>query len=257
MRPLPTPPNWADRLPVLARFGFLLFVGGAIFSVAQSATAVHRGDYIAATITGGFAVFSSGLVLAIAVGRLRSNTLRGVSAATGTTFHPDPAATWFLGIALVGAIVSSAFYVIFVPRGHVDIPFTSPGGGGRSLSLMWSLLIIALGGLVALIVRRRTGYLRLAPHGIESADIRHTRNASWDDITDITDEAPKKTSHQPIVFGTRDAKPIVVNNASGYAPNGAALYWMIRHYWKHPENRDELTDGRALERLRNEQFEPE
>ncbi|HJT95768.1 MAG TPA: hypothetical protein VJ777_28145, partial [Mycobacterium sp.] len=109
----------------------------------------------------------------------------------------------------------------------------------------------------ALIVRRRTGYLRLAPHGIESADIRHTRNASWDDITDITDEAPKKTSHQPIVFGTRDAKPIVVNNASGYAPNGAALYWMIRHYWKHPENRDELADGRALERLRNEQFEPE
>ena len=32
---------------------------------------------------------------------------------------------------------------------------------------------------------------------------------------------------------------------------------MIRHYWKHPENRAELTDGRALERLRNEQFDPD
>ena len=42
-----------------------------------------------------------------------------------------------------------------------------------------------------------------------------------------------------------------------YAPNGAALYWMVRHYWKHPEDRAELTDGRALERLRTEQFEAE
>jgi hypothetical protein len=46
-------------------------------------------------------------------------------------------------------------------------------------------------------------------------------------------------------------------NAGGLVPNGAALYWMIRHYWLHPENRIELTDGRALERLRNEDFEPE
>jgi hypothetical protein len=55
----------------------------------------------------------------------------------------------------------------------------------------------------------------------------------------------------------KDKKPIVVKNASGYAPSGAALYWMIRHYCRHPENRAELTDGRALERLRTEQFDPE
>lgn len=32
---------------------------------------------------------------------------------------------------------------------------------------------------------------------------------------------------------------------------------MARHYWRHPEDRNELTDGRALDRLRNDQFEPE
>ena len=32
---------------------------------------------------------------------------------------------------------------------------------------------------------------------------------------------------------------------------------MIQPYWKHPENRAELTDGRALERLRKEQFDPD
>jgi hypothetical protein len=29
---------------------------------------------------------------------------------------------------------------------------------------------------------------------------------------------------------------------------------MVHFYWKHPENRNELTDGRALERLRNLDF---
>jgi hypothetical protein len=29
---------------------------------------------------------------------------------------------------------------------------------------------------------------------------------------------------------------------------------MVRHYWRHPDDRSELTDGRALERLRDEPF---
>jgi len=29
---------------------------------------------------------------------------------------------------------------------------------------------------------------------------------------------------------------------------------MVRFYWKHPESRDELTDGRVIERLRDEDF---
>jgi hypothetical protein len=113
-------------------------------------------------------------------------------------------------------------------------------------------------GLIALIARGGSGYLRVAPHGIENADIVHTRKVSWDDVIEVTDEAPKTPSRDPIVLVTKnDERPIVVGNASGYAPNGAALYWMIQHYWKHLENRAELTDGRALERLRNEQFDPE
>ena len=56
----------------------------------------------------------------------------------------------------------------------------------------------------------------------------------------------------------KDAKPIVFANADRFASSfGAALYWMVRHYWKRPENRAELTDGRALERLHNEQFDSE
>jgi hypothetical protein len=42
--------------------------------------------------------------------------------------------------------------------------------------------------------------------------------------------------------------------AGSYPPEGRALRRIVHCYWKHPENRHELTDGRALERLRNEDF---
>ena len=59
--------------------------------------------------------------------RIGSNTVHGESDSTGTTLRPDPVVVWFIGIALVGAILSAAFFVIFVPRGGVDIPFSAPG----------------------------------------------------------------------------------------------------------------------------------
>jgi len=41
----------------------------------------------------------------------------------------------------------------------------------------------------------------------------------------------------------------VIAGASAYAPDGAALFWLIRYYWRHPEARGELTNGTAIERL--------
>ncbi|MDQ2638886.1 MAG: hypothetical protein M3Y83_18655 [Actinomycetota bacterium] len=228
-----------------------------MYSAAQTATALNRGDFVATTITGGLAVCSLGLVLAIVVGKVRSNTLRGIADATGTTLRPDPVAVWLIGISFVGALVSSASFVTFVSLGEADVPFNSPGREWRALALMSALLVLSAGGLIALIKRRGSGYLVLGPLGFENSDIVHTRKGTWDEVLDVTDQAPQKPSRHPICIVMKDDKPIVVQNASGYAPSGAALYWMVRHYWKHPENRGELTDGRALDRLRNEQFDPE
>jgi hypothetical protein len=119
---------------------------------------------------------------------------------------------------------------------------------------MGSLLITSVIGLAALVKRREPGYLRLGRDGVENADIFQTRTAHWEDIVDITDEGDRQTRN-PIVFGLNDAKPIVVPNAASYAAGSPALHWMVRHYWKHPGDRAELIDGRALERLRSEQFE--
>ncbi|KUH82063.1 hypothetical protein AU186_09900 [Mycobacterium sp. GA-1999] len=121
---------------------------------------------------------------------------------------------------------------------------------------MISLLVLSLTGLAAILRRPGAAYLRIGPDGVENADILRTRNARWADIVDITDMADKRTRN-PIVLVLNDAQSIVVPNADRYEPDFGPLYWMVRHYWKHPEDRDELTDGRALERLRNAQFVPE
>lgn len=34
-----------------------------------------------------------------------------------------------------------------------------------------------------------------------------------------------------------------------YTPGGRAVRKLVRFYWQHPECRDELTDGRAAQRL--------
>ena len=47
----------------------------------------------------------------------------------------------------------------------------------------------------------------------------------------------------------------VINGADTYTPGGAVLYRMVRHYWRHPEQRAELADGRAPARYRRGDFD--
>lgn len=51
------------------------------------------------------------------------------------------------------------------------------------------------------------------------------------------------------MFEHGNGAPSVIAGASAYAPDGAALFWLIRYYWRHPEARGELTNGTAIERL--------
>lgn len=40
-----------------------------------------------------------------------------------------------------------------------------------------------------------------------------------------------------------------MDSPGSYTPKGTALIELVRFYWRHPEQRTELADGRALERL--------
>ena len=255
MKPLSAPPNWNSGLSALAKFGLLIFIGGAVYSVAQTVVSLLRGSISGAVTTAGLAVFFCAAVATVAL----TLTVSGSDADArwddvGTTVRVNPSIAWAWGVALLGGAIGSSCYLVFVSYGETELPFATSGRGGTSKYLMSALLLITVIGLIGLLRTRESGRLRLSIDGVEHADIFRTRSARWDDLIDIADESEKR-ARNPIVFRTNAAKPIVVPNADRFGIGGPALYWMARHYWKHPESRDELHDGRALDRLRNEDFE--
>ena len=251
---LPPPPNWDKRLPALAKFGLLILAGGVVYSLAQTLGALQRGSALAALTAGGMTVAFSGFTATLAITWYSVPTRYATSDNSGTTLRINPYIIWCWALTLIGAATGSACYVAFISRGVAELPLTTPGRETANRYLMITLLILSVSGLVVLLWRRGAAYLRIGPDGVEHADIFRTRIARWADIVDIADKADKRN---PIVFKLKDTKPILVPNADRYEPNFGPVYWMVRHYWKYPENRSELTDGRALERLRTEQFEAE
>jgi hypothetical protein len=104
---------------------------------------------------------------------------------------------------------------------------------------------------MARISRHAAPELRLSADGVDYNDRYAPFTLAWHEISDITGFAPKGKTYRPVVFEVHGGRPpAVINNASAWAPDGAALYWLIRHYWRHSADRSELSNGVAIERLR-------
>jgi hypothetical protein len=252
MTALPQPPHWRDNRTTIL-LGLVLFGVSGVASAILAIARVMSGSYLTACILLGATIFCVGLATASARSVFGTVPLRATYDSTGTTLQPDPVTTTMALVALFALIPSGTLYVIYVPRGSVDLPL---GDGERIFSpiLIGLAVAVAVWGLIALVRRRTTGYVKLTREGFELANLVLTQKGSWDDVVDITDEYADKQGRHPTVFVMKDGKPKVLKNTSGFAPNGAALYWMIRHYWKHPLDRGELIDGSAIARLREEQF---
>jgi hypothetical protein len=249
------PANWTNKVSALVLLGVVMLGGGIVYSLAQTIVSVRHGSVGAALTAGGLAMCFSGFLGALCV-TVRVPAKRHADwNSVGATVRVNPAIVWLYGIALLGGVIGASGYLFFVSRGLADLPFATPGGGRATRHLMISLLVLSVWGLVALLRTREPGYLRIGVDGIEHGNMLRTRSARWEDLVDVTDKADKR-ARNPIVFAVKGAKPIVVPNGDRYGDSGAALYWMARHYWQYPENRGELADGRALDRLRREQFDP-
>ncbi|CRZ16418.1 hypothetical protein [Mycolicibacterium neworleansense] len=249
------PENWKNRAAVLA-LAFVLFGGMVVACLVMAANALQRDDDVYAVISGGLAVTIASVLVSTALGAFGSSTLRGVSSEAGTTLRPSPTTRWCMAVAAMSLTLTAVLYLM-AARWRNDLPFMNPGSPGDATTMMWILLIITVIGSGWYLVKGKTPVVRLGPDGVTYVEGSRVHNESWDDIVDITDISPNRHSRQPICLTREDDRPVVIENAGLYAPVGAALYWMMRHYWRHPENRVELTDGRALERLGIADFVPE
>lgn len=255
MTELRQPDNWKNRTVVLT-LGLLMFGVMGLCCIILLLGSLQEGDAVSAVIAAGFAVTVWSVLFGCTFGVVGSKRLRGVSTEAGTTLRSAPAAMRSFGIAGLSLTLTAVFYLVCA-QDRDDLLFMDPENPRDAIWTMAILLFITVIGLGWYLVKGRTPLVRLGPHSVTYVDGTSSRTESWDGITDVDDTSPNRNSRHPIYLACKNDRAIVIENASFYAPSGAALYWMVRHYWLHPENRMELTDGRALERLRTEDFFPE
>ncbi|MCV7206118.1 hypothetical protein H7J71_29360 [Mycolicibacterium peregrinum] len=97
---------------------------------------------------------------------------------------------------------------------------------------------------------RGLSYLMLTPDGFEFAGIAASKSGKWDDVVSVADKLPNEERFwNPMVITMKGGKVLAMEAPATYTPKGTALIDMVRFYWQHPEHRDEITDGRALQHL--------
>jgi hypothetical protein len=117
--------------------------------------------------------------------------------------------------------------------------------------------------LAVIAKNRGVGYLRLTPDGFVLAEAFWTSTGRWSDVIAVTNAAPVRPygmgpfktelresyAQCSITVELANGRTAALSNAENYATDGNALRELVRFYWQHPEQRIELSDGRALERL--------
>jgi len=224
--------------------------------VGYGVWALVRGYYLTAATVVGFAAWPLimvGSLLLVLAGR---TSMRATSAAAGTTLRPGRELVAAMGVGLASFIPAGISYLVFVPRGQVLVPLTQ-GWRFLSLAAMGLAVVLAVSTVISFWRRRDVGAgsVTLTSTGVDVATAVQTESAVWDDVVDIKDGTEGKKTRTAIVLCRADGSELVLDGADFYVPKGVGLYWMVYHYWRHPEDRAELADGRALDRLRDERFD--
>jgi hypothetical protein len=251
---LPEPSGWQNghRKLVWPLVGLAIATAWSIFRGAQAAL---HGHYLTTAVL--VCLIAPFWIMFAAHGWVSwgRTTLRVSVDSTGMTLRPDRRLGIFVAVAGAFFIPGAALIVVFVPRGAIDIPM-SRGMQIFSPILMACALFTAIAGTITVMKRGGLGYLRVSPSGLENTSPRFAAFVAWDDVVRIEDSAEKRT-RKAIVLCRKDGGEEIVEGLHWYVPGGAALYWMIQHYWSHPDDRGELVDGRGLERLSEGRFDVE
>lgn len=253
---LPEPPGWRGGRTFLALAISAVF-GAAVFYAYWAVVGAIRGNYLTFFVAICYVVvlvlgFGTPMTL-VALGRTAART---TSDATGFTVLPDRRFSIFILIGVVAMIPSGIVLAVFAPFGLIEF------ANSHVVKAGWTFAagLVALTGISGLITTWRRGgigHLKLAPTTVEVADILATRVFAWDDVVDVADHAESRKVRRAVVIRRKDGREEILSVADIYLPGGVALYWLVRHYWRHPEDRIELVDSRVAERLRDGRFDLE
>ncbi len=250
---LPEPAGWRGgrtflKVAIVATAG--VAAGYAYLGVA----AATRGNFLTTAVTIGWAAFLLTFVVAMLLVAGGRTAARTTSDATGFTIWPDKRFSIVMLVGVVAAIPSCMLFSVCAPFGVIEFANT------RISQSVWPVAtgFVAFVGITGLITAWRrggVGHVKLTPAMIENADILKTRVFEWDEVVDVADHAESRKARRAVVLRLRDGHEEIISVADIYLPRGVALYWLVRHYWRHPEDRMELVDARAAERLRDARFD--
>jgi hypothetical protein len=235
---------------------FVLFMGGGVYIAGWAVLWLTRGSYLTAVIALGAAVLSLNFAFHMAYVMSSAPRPRSESGAEGTVIRPQKIVDLVFGVGFIAGVSAAALYLIFAPFGMVVYV---PSGVLRVgvPAFCGFLLVFGLPTVYRMFKHGGESHLRLQPSGFEvwngywGSFVR----GKWEDVEQILDNPPRgrKPRREVIVF-VLPKGPSAMLVADAITGNSRALREWVRFYWRHPEYRVELTDGRALRRLDEEKF---
>lgn len=236
---------------IATTFVWILFGPFGVFCAAWAFIFLSRGEYPSAIVALGFADFTLGLVVMLAIVASRNVTPRVASGNAGITLRPDRRVDSFLIASTFGAFIAMAFYAVLAPLDMINIPV--PRNDEKYFVFACAAaVLVGVFSLRQIIRRRGTSYLRMTVDSLEIGNTVTSAERSWDEVTDVADRPQKARQPTGATYITTTDRRTKVLPSDWYTPGGHALRELVRFYWQHPEHRQELTDGRVVERLKVE-----
>ncbi|MUL83855.1 MULTISPECIES: hypothetical protein [unclassified Mycolicibacterium] len=234
--------------------GYLVAIPMGLLAIGWTVVCIGRGEFLTAVVTAGLGAASFAMTVPPALSLAGRITPRGFCDGEGTTFRPDLIFEIAVRVMVLGLVFACTLFAIFNPLGRLDIPV--PQSARYSIPFMAGALTLMGFPVIWLMIRRGgTKYLRLTPAGYEVAEGYRPECGGWDEVADVTDVVPESYRQVPnaLVLMKTDGTAAVLA-AGPITPGGQDLRELVRFYWREPQCRSELMDGRAIERLAERRF---
>lgn len=247
----PTPRSWNGY----ARGeigGWIIYSVASIALVALAVAALASGRpfaFLCVMIAAvGYALDNAVILRAVQLRRSSRISSTSVSRKPGLSFSPDVWARWLEVCSTLALGVGMLLFGIGEWNGWVRLPIV--GEGSKFLYPLVAFII----GIICIWSASRNAIranreLRVTPGGIESPGFRDP--IPWSDVTQILPSPIRGDRRIGAWISTNNDHPRSDDvRLDQHAAGAPAAFWLIDFYWRHPELRDELGDGRAVDRLR-------